>query len=206
MRWIHVWLVSLGALVVTAPGCGTMLALRDAAVSLQKLQFKLDGVQPGTLAGVSLAKATDPASLSPLDGLKLTQAFLEGSWPVTFIVDVAVKNPNDGRDSNLALLESLAWTLEIDGKETITGNIPDPVEIPGSGETRIVPLTMSLDLYRFFGDKGYESVLNLALAVAGAEGTASRIALLAVPTVSIGGVKVKYPGAIRIVDKEFTNP
>jgi hypothetical protein len=121
-------------------------------------------------------------------------------------VDVAVKNPNDGRDSSIALLESLAWTLQIDGKETISGDIPDPIEIPGSGETRIVPLAMSLDLYRFFGEEGYEGVLNLALAVAGAEGTASRIALLAVPTVSIGGVAVEYPGAIRIVDKEFTNP
>jgi hypothetical protein len=206
MRWGNVLLVFLGALAVAAPGCGTMLALRDAAAGLLHLQFKLDGVQPGTLAGVSLAKVSAPASVSPLDGLKLTQAFLEGSWPLTFTVDVAVKNPNDGRDSSIALLESLAWTLQIDGKETISGDIPDPIEIPGSGETRIVPLAMSLDLYRFFGEEGYEGVLNLALAVAGAEGTASRIALLAVPTVSIGGVAVEYPGAIRIVDKEFTNP
>ena len=93
MRWSRLLLVSLGALVLAAPGCGTMLALRDAAAGLLHLQFKLDDVQPGTLAGVNLAKVSDPASVSPLDGLKLTQAFLEGSWPLTFVVDVAVKNP-----------------------------------------------------------------------------------------------------------------
>jgi len=200
------WMFGLLCLLAAAPGCSTVNSLLDTAASLQHLQFKLDGVQPGTLAGVNLGKVTDPASLTPLDGLALTQAFLDRSWPLTFTVDVAVRNPNQERDAGIALLESLAWTLEIDGTETVSGNLPDPIEIPGGGETRIVPLDMSLDLYRYFGEQGYEDVLDLALAVAGAKGTASRITLLAVPTVSIGGVPVRYPGSIRIVDKEFTNP
>jgi hypothetical protein len=194
------------ALAAGAPACSSVGALLDTASTLQKLQFRLDGVHPGTLAGVSLSKATDPGSLNALDGLRLAQAFLDGSWPLTFTLDVAVKNPNEGRDSGIALLESLAWTLQIDGKETISGNIPDPIEIPAGGDTRIVPLDLSLDLYRYFGEEGYDDVLELALAVAGAEGTASRLTLLAVPTVSIGGLPVRYPGSIRIVDKEFTNP
>jgi len=199
-------MIGLLCLLAVAPGCSTMNSLLDTAASLQHLQFKLDGVQPGTLAGVNLTKVTDPASLTPLDGLALTQAFLDRSWPLTFTVEVAVRNPNQERDAGIALLESLAWTLEIDGTETISGNIPDPIEIPGGGETRIVPLDMSLDLYRYFGAQGYEDVLDLALAIAGAKGTASRITLLAVPTVSVGGVPIRYPGSIRIVDKAFTNP
>jgi hypothetical protein len=70
----------------------------------------------------------------------------------------------------------------------------------------VFPVRVSLDLYRYFSDRGFDDLLELALAVAGKEGTASRVTLTAVPTVKIGGVPVRYPGAIRIVDREFSNP
>jgi len=193
-------------LALLAPGCATVRGIGDTALALRRLEFKLDGAHPGTLAGVDLAKASDPASLSAIDGLKLAQAYASGEWPFAFTLDVAVRNPNDGSGggtSRVGLLESLAWTLELDGVETISGDIPEPVTIPGTGETVILPLRMSLDLYRFFGDRGYEGLLNLALAVAGAEGSTSKVVLSAVPTVSVGGIPLRYPGRIRIVDARF---
>jgi hypothetical protein len=100
----------------------------------------------------------------------------------------------------------LAWTLKIDDQETISGDIPNPIEIPGVGQATVIPLQMSLDLYKFFGDRDYDSLLNLALAIAGQQGSTSRITLSAVPTVSVAGIDLPYPGQIEIVDKEFTNP
>jgi hypothetical protein len=199
-------LIAMLAYALLVPGCATVRGIGDTALALQRLQFKLDGAHPGTLAGVDLAKVTDPGSLSTLDGLKLAQAYASGEWPFAFTLDVAVRNPNDGSGDGTArvgLLESLAWTLELDGVETISGDIPEPVSIPGTGETVILPLRMSLDLYRFFGDRGYEGLLNLALAVAGSEGSTSQVVLSAVPTVSVGGIPLRYPGRIRIVDARF---
>ena len=99
----------------------------------------------------------------------------------------------------------MAWTLKNDSKDTISGDISDPIEIPGTGQATVIPLQMKLDLYSFFQDQGYKSLVNLALAVAGQSGNTSRLTLAATPTVSVAGIPVKYPGQISIVDKEFTN-
>jgi len=190
-------------------GCASLQQLQDTLLNVKRLQFKLAGVTPGTLAGINLAVIDSPAKISVLDGLKLANAFRQKSLPVSLTLNVAAKNPNDGAGGSpqkAALLKALAWTLKIDGKETIAGDIPSPVEIPGTGQATVIPLQLSLDLYKFFSEQGYDSLLNLALAIAGQKGSTSRLTLSAVPTVSVAGLDLKYPGQIEIVDKEFTNP
>ncbi len=189
--------------------CSTLQQIQDTLVNIKRLQFKLDSVAPGNLAGINLAAIDSPTKFNILDGLKLVNAFKQKSLPLSMALNVAAKNPNDGTGGSpqkSALLKALAWTLKIDGKETISGDIPNPIEVPGTGQATIIPLQMSLDLYKFFSDQGYESVLNLALAVAGQKGSTARITLTAVPTVSVAGIALKYPGQVEIVDKEFTNP
>jgi hypothetical protein len=189
-------------------GCATLAEMQNAITNLRRLQFKLDSVTSGTLAGVDLSKASEPSSITLQDGFKLTSAFAKKSLPLSWTLNVAAKNPNDGAGGSpqrTATLSSLAWTLKIDEKETISGDISQPLEIPGTGQVAIIPLQMNLDLYTFFSERGYKEVLNLALAIAGKEGRASRLTLAAVPTVLIAGIDVKYPGKINIVDKEFTN-
>ncbi len=196
--------------VLTAlSGCATLQQIQDTLVNIKRLQFKLDSVAPGSLAGINLAAVDSPTKLSIPDGLKLVSAFKQKSLLLSMTLNVAAKNPNDGTGGSpqkSALLKALAWTLKIDGKETISGDIPNPIEVPGTGQATIIPLQMSLDLYKFFSDQGYESLLNLALAVAGQKGSTARITLTAVPTVSVAGIALKYPGQVEIVDKEFTNP
>ena len=196
-----------GSLLIS--GCASLQQLQDTLLNVKRLQFKLDGVTPGMLAGINLAAIDSPTKISVLDGLKLANAFRQKSLPVSLTLNVAAKNPNDGTGGSTqktALLKALAWTLKIDDKETITGDIPSPVEIPGTGEATVIPLQLSLDLYKFFGEQGYDSLLNLALAIAGQKGSTSRLTLSAVPTVSVAGLDLKYPGQIDIVDKAFTNP
>lgn len=197
----------LGALLIS--GCASLQQLQDTLLNVKRLQFKLDSVTPGMLAGINLAAIDSPTKISVLDGLKLANAFRQKSLPVSLTLNVAAKNPNDGTGGGTqkaALLKALAWTLKIDGKETIAGDIPSPIEIPGTGQATVIPLQLSLDLYKFFGEQGYDSLLNLALAIAGQKGNTSRLTLSAVPTVSVAGLDLKYPGQIDIVDKEFTNP
>jgi len=202
-------IIGLIPILVCISGCASLQQLQDTLLNVKRLQFKLSGVTPGTLAGINLAAIDSPAKISVLDGLKLANAFRQKSLPVSLTLNVAAKNPNDGTGGSsqkAALLKALAWTLKIDGKETIAGDIPNPIEIPGTGQATVIPLQLSLDLYKFFGEQGYESMLNLALAIAGQKGSTSRLTLSAVPTVSVAGLDLKYPGQIEIVDKEFTNP
>jgi hypothetical protein len=58
---------------------------------------------------------------------------------------------------------------------------------------------------KFFKDKGYESLINLALNIGGSGGSSSRLTLFAQPTVSTSLGNIKYPEEIKIVNHEFSN-
>jgi hypothetical protein len=62
---------------------------------------------------------------------------------------------------------------------------------------------MNLDLYQFFQDRGYQSLINLALALGGGNPTMSRLQLRAKPTIHTQFGDYTYPGEITIVDREF---
>ena len=77
--------------------------------------------------------------------------------------------------------------------------------MPGTGQVTNIPLTMNIDLIEFFGNKGLDNLVNLALALGGQEGSSSKLTLYATPTVSSPLGDIKYPGELKIVDQTFTN-
>lgn len=190
-------------------GCASLKQMQDALLNLKRLQFKLESVVPGQLAGIDLSKANSLSSFSLSDGLKLTSAFANKSLPLSFTLNVAARNPNDGTGGstkNTATLTSFAWKLKVDQQETVTGNLANPIEIPGTGQATIIPVDVGFDLFSFFSEQGYDSLINLALAVAGQSGSTSRLTMTATPKITVAGVPLEYPGELTIVDKQFTNP
>jgi hypothetical protein len=198
----------LGISLLLINSCNAIKEITNTLTNVQRLQFKLDKVSNFKLAGVSLYDKSSISSFSITDGINLTKAFGSKKFPAEFVLTIEAKNPNDGTKStrsSTALLSALEWRLIIDDVTTITGNIDKPVEIPGTGYSTYIPLKISLDLYEFFQKKGYDGIVNLALAIGGQSGSTSKIKLDAKPTVSVAGVNVPYPGRITIIDKEFTN-
>ncbi len=116
------------------------------------------------------------------------------------------RNPNDGSGGTTRTVSTLTrfdWRLLIDDQPTVSGGIDKPLEIPGTGQTTVIPLRLELDLYEFFGSHGYDDLLNLALALGGRHGDISRVALDALPSVSTPLGDITYPERITIVSKEF---
>ncbi|MBN1446515.1 MAG: hypothetical protein JXA28_01190 [Bacteroidetes bacterium] len=174
--------------------------------NLSRCKFKLDSVNNFQLMGIQLANKNSVSDFGIADGVKLAAAFARDEFPASFTLNVAAMNPNDGTGGTpqaAATLTSFAWTLIIDNTLTINGDISDPITIPGTGQTSIIPLQMNLDLAKFFKEKGYESVVNLAMAIGGVNGSPSRITLRAKPRLSTKFGDITYPGMIDIVDKEF---
>ncbi|MBU3740680.1 MAG: hypothetical protein FGM24_00180 [Candidatus Kapabacteria bacterium] len=194
------------AIAVAIAGCAQIRDITNALSQLSNLQFKLGSVNNFRLAGVELAKVSDPKRLSISDGLSLTQAFARKSLPASFTLNVEARNPNTGQGGTRktsVTLTGLDWRLLIDDVPTITGNIERSVEIPGNQQASIVPLGVGLDLYEFFGNRGYDGLMNLAMAVGGASGSSANLKLDAKPTVTTPFGPMTYPKRLTIVDKEF---
>ncbi len=177
-------------------------------VNLSRLQFKLGNVNGFTVMNIPISNKRSLNDFSVIDAAKITASIAQGKFPVSFVLNVDAKNPNDGTGGYQrtdATLKDMVWVLELDGKKTISGRLDNPVTVPGTGEVTAIPLRIELDLKEFFEEKGYESLINLALTLGGAQGSSSKIALYATPTVSTALGDIRYPGELKIVDAYFTN-
>lgn len=207
MKTLSTRLTAVLVPILLFSSCTALKNIQDAIVNLQRCEFKLANVNNFKLMGVSLSNKSKVSDFSLTDGAKLAAGFARNEFPATFRLNVAARNPNDGTGGTKqasATLTSFAWTLLIDNTTTISGNIADPIVIPGTGQEAIIPLDITLDLADFFGNKGYESVANLALAIGGANGSPSRLKLTAKPSIKTEFGVINYPGEITIVDKEYS--
>ena len=186
----------------------TSCSVYETMVNLSRLKFKLGNVNNLTLSGINISNKKSLSDFNAVELLKLTSVITSGKLPASFTLNVEAKNPNDGSGGypkTDATLKSFPWKLEIDNVETINGNIGSPVSVPGTGDVTNIPLTMNLDLIEFFGNKGLDNLVNLALALGGQQGSSSKLTLYATPTVSSPLGDIKYPGELKIVDQSFTN-
>ena len=191
-------------LLLTTSNC----SVYETMVNLSRLKFKLGTVNNFTDSVINISSKKSLQDFSPLEIVNLTSVIASGKLPASFTLNVEAKNPNDGSGGypkTDATLKAFPWRLEIDNVETISGNIGTPVSVPGTGEITNIPLTMNIDLIEFFGNKGFDNLLNLALSLGGQQGSSSRLSLYATPTVSSPIGDIKYPGELKIVDQSFTN-
>lgn len=203
-RLSHLPLVLAALFLFTS--CAALKDIQKAMTNLSRCKFKLESVDRFALSGISLSDKKSVSDFSLTDGARLAASFARNEFPASFTLNVAAINPNDGTGGTpqaSATLTSFAWTLILDNTLTINGDITDPITIPGTGQKSIIPLQMNLDLAKFFKDRGYDAVVNLALALGGANSSPSRITLRATPRIKTQFGEITYPGAIDIIDKEY---
>jgi hypothetical protein len=180
--------------------------MASVLANLQRLKFKIGSVRDFRLLGLDISGKARLSDFNATDILKVAQSYTARKLPVEFIMDVLAVNPNDGTGGTTrtaSTLTALECRLLIDGKPTVTGNIDRPIEIPGTGQESVIPLRLSLDLLEFFGDRRYEDLVGLALAIGGRTGSPARLSLDAQPTVSTPLGPITYPGRVTIVSTEF---
>lgn len=193
-------------LMIGISACSTLSDISNSLTSLQKMQFKISGLTNMKLAGVELTRIASPTKLGVADALALTNAFSRKSLPTSFTLNVDARNPNNGAKGARTVpltLNGFDWQLLIDDKRTISGGLERSIEIPGTTAATTIPLAVSMDMYQFFADRGYDGIVNLALALGGVNGSTSKVKLDAKPTVGTPFGPMSYPGRITIVDTEF---
>ncbi|MCU0364617.1 MAG: hypothetical protein MUE93_02980, partial [Ignavibacteriaceae bacterium] len=163
-------------LLLTTSSC----SVYETMVNISRLKFRLGDVNNFVVGGINISNKKSLQDFNPLEIVNLTQVIASGKLHASFTLNVEAKNPNDGTGGypqTDATLKAFPWRLEIDQVETISGNIGAPVSVPGTGDITNIPLTMNIDLIEFFGNKGFDNLLNLALTLGGEQGSSSKLSL-----------------------------
>jgi len=186
--------------------CNVVRDVSRTLANLKALQFQLHNVSSFQLSGISISNKSRVGDFSISDGLKLTNAISSKRLPATFTLNVLARNPNDGSGgtpSTSATITNIDWRLFIDDKPTVSGVIATPIVVPASGQETTIPVTINIDLYEFFGNEGYERIINLALALGGMSSNPARLKIDMKPTVNTSIGSIRYPGHITVVNNEW---
>jgi hypothetical protein len=199
-------ILAFAALALAICGCAAIKNVQQSLTNLKNCEFKLESVDNFRVSGVSIDDKKKLADFSMMEGAKLTSTFASGKLPVSFNLNVGVKNPNDGSGNTKsadARLTNMDWELFIDNVETVRGSFDKEVVIPGTGREVTIPLRMQLDLVDFFGNRSYESLINLALNIGGYGSSPSRLTLYIRPVISTPFGMMNNLGRIKVVDREW---
>ena len=184
------FLPALLGLFLLVPGCTTL----QQVAALQRVDFDLDRVANGFVAGVDLDRIVENRRVGIADGARITAAALSGDVPLRFTLFVGAENPADNPVA--AQLVSLDWTLFMDGTETVSGVYNDDRQI-APGSRTLLPVDIELDLVRFFGNNAGD-LIDLIGDLAGDGSQPTILRLDAQPTINTSFGPLRYPGRISI--------
>lgn len=165
---------------------------------LAKCQFRLGTLTNTRLAGVNIQNVDSYKQLGVMDVAKVTAAYATGSLPLTFTLNVDIKNPN----TKPAGMTKMDWILLIDDVERLSGITEQRVNIPANGGTATLPMNLSIDLLKIIESRNIESLANFGMNLAGVGNKPTRVALKVKPTINVGTTPVTYPNYI-MVNTEF---
>jgi len=197
--------------LVAAALLGLACSVTDP-LTLLGCEFRIENTEDFVVAGIQLDSLE---SLTPLQIAEVVAQWSQGNCPVDFTLNVGIFNTNNGSGSSTVIpvsLTSFIWDLYLDGDSGVpfdttwvaSGALNEPFEVPGSGETVILPLELSFDAFVLLEELGPLEFIDLALAIGGLDSGIrdpahlGRILVIAEPTLSTPFGPFTYPGSLNI--------
>ena len=162
--------------------------------ALKDCEFRMGTIENPLLAGVDISKIVTTKDYSLEQTGKITKSILQGTLPLTFILNVDVKNPNQ-KNASLNRLEYIAY---IDETEVASGSMEEHVVIPAGGGIATIPLKVETDILDLLKKEPINTLLNYTLNLADSGNRPVRISAKIKPWLQIGNKNVEYPGYLTI--------
>ena len=155
--------------------------------------FNFNNVNQIQMLGVNLSKGMTKQDLNVSQLLSLTNALMNRTLPVTFNVNLDVKNPN----SIAASMAKMDYIVSLNGKQVISTTLNQSVNVPANSSNSIsIPITT--DLFQLYSGESADAIVNLAFKLAGASSDPVNVGLQVKPYISINGQQLAYPNYISM--------
>jgi len=164
--------------------------------NLAQCEFSTTTIENLKLANVNVQDASEIAEIGPLEIANILRSVSQKTLPLSFTINININNPNE----KLAALNYLEWIAEIDKVEIAKGVVNQRYEIP-AGQSIVMPLQVSSDLYKIFSQKEGRDLIAKALGIKDDDNRPKNLTLRVKPSISVGKGYIKYPGYIAVSKK-----
>ena len=155
--------------------------------------FDLNSVNQIQMLGVNLSKGMTKSDLNAAQLLTLANAIMNKKLPVTFNVNLNVKNPN----AIPASMAKMDYILSLNGKQVVSTTLNNGISVPANSSNTIsIPITT--DLFQLFSGESTDAIVNLAFKLAGASSEPVNVGLKVKPYISINNQQLAYPDYISL--------
>ena len=190
-------IILLAAFLLLISSCDILRQIGEMQ-ALSKCEFRIHSLTDIYLAGINVSKIQDISDVRPMDIMLLTSALLNNQLPLSFDLNLEVKNPNE----QVASLNRLEWMLFIDDMQMLEGAISERF-VTQAGETAMLPVRIGLNLAEILQGEQADKIIDFGLGLAEGSGKTTRVMVKLKPSVMVGQRSVMYPGWIE-VRNEFT--
>jgi LEA14-like dessication related protein len=173
--------------------------LKDIS-TLGKCEFRVTTLEDPEIAGVDVSQVRSFTDLNFVDMGIISSSLLTGDLPLSFTLNVEVRNPNPA----MAALNRLEYLAFIDDVEVAQGHLDRRIEIPANGGVSTIPLRLSTDLIDILKKDSRQALVNFGLNLADAGNRPTRVSIKVKPTILVGAMEINYPGYFT-VKHDFTS-
>ena len=155
--------------------------------------FDFNSLNQIQMLGINLSKGMSKTDLNASQLLSLANAIMNRQLPVTFNVNLDVKNPN----SIAASMAKMDYIISLNGKEVVSTTLNQSVSVPANS-TNVITIPISTDLFQLFSGESADAIVNLAFKLAGASSNPVNVGIKVKPYITIGNQQLAYPDYITI--------
>ena len=155
--------------------------------------FDFKDVNKIQMLGIDLSKGMDKADLNATQLLTLANAIANRQLPVTFNVNVNVKNPN----STTASMTKMDYILSLNGKQVANTTMNNSINVPANSSS-VVTIPVTTDLFQLFNGESTDAIVNLAFKLAGASSDPVNVGLKVKPYITVNNQQLAYPDYITM--------
>ena len=161
--------------------------------NLVNCTFDFNSVNQIQMLGINLSKGMSKTDLNATQLLSLADAIMRKQLPVSFNVNVDVKNPN----SIAASMAKMDYIISLNGKEVVSTTLNKSFSVPANGNS-VISIPITTDLFQLFSGESGDAIRNLVFKLAGASSDPVNVGLKVKPYISINGQQLAYPDFISM--------